>query len=150
MEHLPAVAEESAGNDNFYNTVFEQLCDGNAGDAEQLIGIVAYGIYKIGKREWVLEFIEENQRRPTPDEYRAHAKGQTQTVLDGYRSNALRLVSAYSSAAIERERPNIVADARKGTFKRAVWSSYVASAAFAASLIGLYFLLLFMGVPLPR
>jgi hypothetical protein len=38
-----------------YNPIFERFVDPDRPEVEQLPGIVAYGLYKIAKREWASE-----------------------------------------------------------------------------------------------
>ena len=53
-----------------YNQTFEKLVpDAEPSDLE---GIVAYGLYKIAKREWAREIGERAQRNPTDAELAAY------------------------------------------------------------------------------
>lgn len=127
--------EQARPKADFYNNVFERLVD----DAEdsghrQLIGLVAYGLYKLGKREWVISRKEEDGVSPSEETYRAYAKAQNQTVLDGYRAQAEQILGAYANSVLESERPRIFRDAIKGSFMRSFWPSLAASVAFAAIL----------------
>jgi hypothetical protein len=142
-------AQDEPHEPDYYNAVFERLVDAAQNDADKLIGIVAYGLYKIGKRQWIVQFRREFGRRPTDTEVRAHGKTQVETVLDGYRTQAASIVAAYTGTVLDSERPKIVAEARKGSFKQSFWPSYVASAAFAATLAILAFVLYWTGIPMP-
>jgi hypothetical protein len=43
---------DQAANEPDYNSIFEELVDGNADQQNELVGIVAYTLYKKAKREW--------------------------------------------------------------------------------------------------
>ena len=136
---LPRVDEERPPEDigqasGKYNSVFEQLVDEAENGAETLVGLVAYGLYKVGKREWVLDVRKETGTKPTEEQLLAHAKSQTSTVLEGYRSQAAEIVATYANAIVESERPEILKEAMRGTFMRSFWPSFAASVAFAAVL----------------
>lgn len=62
----PLGAGESEAPD--YNPVFEQLVD--KAD-HKLVGLVAYGLYKLAKREWIKAHIQKGGLAPTDHEYRA-------------------------------------------------------------------------------
>ena len=130
-ERPPEVVSQASSR---YNSVFEQLVDEAEDGAETLVGLVAYGLYKVGKREWVLDVRKESGAKPTDEQLLAHAKSQTSTVLEGYRSQAAEIVATYANAIVESERPGILREAIRGTFMRSFWPSFAASVAFAAIL----------------
>ncbi len=134
---------------DFYNDVFERLVDDADEGDEQLVGLVAYGLYKIGKREWLVAFRQENGRGPTADECRLHARTQTETTLQGYKAHASKVVEAYASAVLDNATPSIVAEARIGSYWRSFWPSYTSSFAFSITLILLALILSYFGLPLP-
>lgn len=127
-------AAAGAKPQNDYNTVFEKLV-AEADADKQLVGLVAYGLYKISKREWVMQFREEHDgRKPTDEDQKAYARSLTSTILDGYRSQANEVVAGYANAVVESERPRIYKEAIAGTFLRSFWPSLAASVVFAALL----------------
>lgn len=134
---------------DFYNDVFERLVDDADEGDEQLVGLVAYGLYKVGKREWLVTFRRENGRAPTEAECRLHARTQTDTTLQGYKAHASKVVEAYASAVLDGATPSIVADARIGSYWRSFWPSYTSSLAFSITLILLALILSYFGLPLP-
>ncbi|MCV0387560.1 MAG: hypothetical protein K5821_14255 [Nitrobacter sp.] len=135
-------------SDSLYNPVFEKLVD-QTDDERQLIGLVAYGLYKQSKRDWLVTFRKEKNRDPTEDEYHDHARSQTDTTLRGYVSQASELFSIYSNSIIETERPKIEAAALKGSFMSAFWPSFWSSIAFTLLLVVLGLFLYWVGVPIP-
>lgn len=120
--------------DHYYNTVFEQLVSEAEPGEKQLVGLVAYGLYKLSKREWVLDHKSEHGAKPSDADHKAYAKSQTSIILDGYRSQATEIVATYASTVLENERPKIVTDALRGSFMRSFWPSLAAAVAFAAIL----------------
>lgn len=132
-----------------YNNVFERLYDPEAEQDEVLVGLVAYGLYKVAKREWLIAFCAEHNRKPNEEECRAYARTQTGAALEGYQSKATIVVAAFSNTIIEDEKPGIVADALKGSFWSSFWPSYISSFAFAVSLIVIVVILNYFGLPLP-
>ncbi len=118
-----------------YNLVFEQLVD-EADDGESaLVGLVAYGLYKSAKREWILDHIGETGRPPSTEDLRKYAKMQTDTALNGYRAQANDILASYADSFMQIERPRILTEALRGGFWRAFWPSLVASFAFAAIIL---------------
>ncbi len=142
-EHLAEGQQDSA-----YNRVFENLVD-RADPNEELIGLVAYGLYKIAKREWVMDYMSNHQRKPDDPAHQEYARSQTQSVLDGYTSRATEIVATYANSVVESERAGIERDALRGTFFKAVLSSFVGSFAFAAALALLFFIISISGPGFP-
>ncbi len=148
MAHAGAAESEPADGDS-YNAVLERLVRQDGATEEILVGLIGYGLYKLGKREWVMNFKAEHGRGPNGAEFRAHAATQTTIVLEGYRSQASEALAVYANALLEGERPKIVAEARKGEFWRSFWPSFWASMAFAALLALLVFIAAVNGADLP-
>ena len=143
-------ASQTAAPQPDYNTVFQQLVSEADPAEKQLIGLVAYGLYKVSKREWVMTFRAENDgNKPSEADQTALARGQTNTILDGYRSQAAELVAGYANAVLEGERPRIYKEAIAGSFMRSFWPSLAASTAFAAILSLIVIIAAINGVGLP-
>lgn len=140
---------EPDGDDQYYNPIFEKLVPNADQHEELLIGLVAYGLYKVSKREWVVGFRERHGRAPNDAEYRAHVDSHTGVVLDGYKSQATDIVGVYAAAVLESEKPKIERDALKGSFSRSFWPSFWASMAFTAVLVMLVLIASTLGVGLP-
>ena len=60
-----------------YNYIFKKLVD----DETDLIGLVAYGLYKNNKIEYLEKFKDKNGREPTEDELELLMNILVQTVL---------------------------------------------------------------------
>lgn len=75
---------------NQYNFIYEKLV--TAGD--DVLGLIAYGIYKQHKIEFITKIKEENEREPTQDECNSFfAASTTESQLDNYRNQAEALLS---------------------------------------------------------
>lgn len=142
---------ESASNDEdpYYNPIFERLVPSGDQHEELLIGLVAYGLYKVSKRTWVVGFRARYGRTPNDDEYRAHVDSHTDVILDGYKSQAADIVGIYAASVLESEKPKIERDALKGSFSRSFWPSFWASMAFTGALVILVIIASLLGVGLP-
>lgn len=137
----------TAGND--YNSVFEKLVDEADGSDATLVGLVAYGFYKISKRDWAMQIRDEAGRKPTTEELHAFARSQTDTVLDGYRSQADNIVATYANSVLKTQEPVVYKKALEGSFMRSFWPSFWASVTFAVVLVMLGIVLAWQGVSLP-
>ena len=69
----PVLAESLNEPENDRNPVFEQLV---AGDVD-IVGLVAYSIYKQNKRDWLIAFRRVKNRAPTEDEASAYIIGES-------------------------------------------------------------------------
>lgn len=92
-----------------YNPVFEKLVDGSENDSSSgLVGIVAYSLYKIAKREWMTEFTADNSRKPNDIELDQYINSWTDSRLAGVRTEANQLLAGFASYVVDQERPKIV------------------------------------------
>ena len=69
----PVLVESLSDVESDRNPVFEQLV---AGDAD-IVGLVAYSIYKQHKRDWLIAFKRAKSRAPTEDEANAYIIGES-------------------------------------------------------------------------
>lgn len=73
-----------------YNFIYEKLVTAD----DDLAGLIAYGIYKKHKIEFITKIKEEQKREPTEDECRSFfAASTTESQLDSYRSQAETMLS---------------------------------------------------------
>lgn len=99
-DDVPAL--ERAGNadqqsrDYAYNYLFQKLVT----DENDLVGIVAYTIYKREKVRWLEEFVGTHRREPTGPE-RDGFNASSKLHTEGYRSQAEGILQAYMQAALE-------------------------------------------------
>ena len=69
----PELAESLGEAESDRNPVFEQLV---AGDVD-IVGLIAYSIYKQNKRDWLIAFRRAKSRAPTEDEASAYIIGES-------------------------------------------------------------------------
>lgn len=73
-----------------YNFIYEKLVTAE----DDLVGLIAYGIYKKHKIEYITKFKDEKHREPTEEECHSFViASTTETQLDSYRSQAETMLS---------------------------------------------------------
>jgi hypothetical protein len=134
-----------------YNTVFEKLVHQD----DDLIGLLAYALYKQRKRAWLVDFISQQDREPTEDEERSFLIGETTSSrLNDYRKQAEAILASYGDEIIQSATPAVQRDAIAGRIENAlVWykqipGGLVAAFAYTLILIGLVLVLKFAGIDL--
>lgn len=132
-----------------YNPIFEKLVDGDHDPESELVGIIAYGLYKQAKREWAADIRDDKQRGPSREELEAYVASWTSSRVDGLRTEAAEILASFSGYVIENERPNILKDALRGRFWVGVGESVIGAVCFSVFLILLYLFLDYFGLPLP-
>ena len=93
-----------------YNEIYEKLVQS---DDDDLIGLIAYSLYKQSKREWLIQHEHQHARRPTADEERIFVSAFTANEVKRLREQATSMLSAYAAYVIEQERPTLVDQARQ-------------------------------------
>jgi len=149
MANSNDVENKQPQHPSFYNPVFEKLVQENVSEDYDIAGLVAYGIYKLSKREWLLTHQDDTGAKPDAAAHEAFAKSQTPKVLEGYRTQANAAVANYGQLVVESQRPDIIRDALRGTFWQSVGASFVASLIFAALLALVVFIAAMNGFGLP-
>lgn len=141
MSSTDAVANGSRD----YNPIYEKLVD----EADhELIGLVAYALYKRSKREWASNIRARDSRGPTPEQLDGFVETWTSDRLEGLRIEARSVLTDFAGEVVDSERPHIVEDALRGTFWGAVWPSVVAALIYTGGLISVAIILKFAGVDL--
>lgn len=125
-------------------TIFERL---NA--SKDINGAVAYALYKEAKREWLLEHHNRHGRLPSKEEMNAYTMAQTDTTLNSHRVNASEILNSYAATITNRVRPQVLAEALKGSFFRSFWPSFWASFAFTAVLLAVVVIAALLGFGFP-
>lgn len=87
-----------------YNPIFEKLVK----HREDVLGLVAYGIYKIAKREWVAQFGQDRQRNPNEAELTAYISTWTPSQLDNVQGTAEKVLASYAEEVIAAAEPGII------------------------------------------
>jgi len=129
-----------------YNPIFEKLV--GTGEGQNLQGLIAYGLYKISKREWVSEFRARKGRKPTDEELDAYVETWTASQLHNVRERAAQVLAEYASTVIQAEEPRILRGAVKGTFWRGAGQSVVGAFLYTLLLIALTVILALAGIDL--
>lgn len=86
-----------------FNTIFKRLVSG----PDDLVGMVAYGIYKQEKRDWIIRFQTEKGRRPNEAEVWAFNEHFSETALARLRSEAESMLIAFAESVVESRTPDI-------------------------------------------
>lgn len=104
---------------------------------EDTVGLVAYAIYKRHKRDYVARVLTERSEPPTADQIGAFvdAAGLPDQIAR-YRDAALAVIGAYANAAIEKQRPGIVAEAVTERMETAARQAEAANSPWKQILVG--------------
>lgn len=91
-----------------YNDIFERLVETDeGGEINALEGFVAYGFYKVAKREWAMKIREDHKRGPNPEELKAYIAKWTDSRISGLFDSAQETLASYAGDVIEDETPAI-------------------------------------------
>jgi hypothetical protein len=131
-----------------YNPLFETFVNPGEPVTDQMEGLVAYALYKAAKREWAEAFWNDNRRPPNVGELDAYQRTWTPTQVAGTRERAEGALAAFAASAIEDARPEILKEALRGSFWKAVGASIFAAVLYSLALIALVTILLWNGVDL--
>lgn len=98
------------------NRVFDHLVEA----ADDVIGLIAYALYKQDKRDWMVSWRSRHSAEPTPDQVEAFVNGQmTSAQRERYRAGARQILDAYALVAVDAERALITRDAIAGRVETA-------------------------------
>ncbi|MFG0766844.1 hypothetical protein ACF8Q9_08215 [Pseudomonas sp. TYF_15] len=95
-----------------YNIVYEQLVEGE----DDIVGQLAYCLYKQSKQQYLKAFESRNDRRPTDAELRNHVDCAEIPALGMYRDKATRMVEELLAQAAQEQQ-----DELEGHFKDRLW-----------------------------
>src|SRR3546814_19506040 len=84
--------------------------------SDDLVGLVAYALYKRHKRDWLLAL--RSKREPTPEDAEAFLTTVV-TSLDSYRERARVALVEYGSGYVEDARPQTAIEAHEGRLAEA-------------------------------
>ncbi|MGX9982012.1 hypothetical protein ACTHAX_19920 [Methylobacterium fujisawaense] len=111
-------------------------------------GLIAYGLYKVAKREWVEGIRARHGRGPTAEELDAYAATWTDSMLTGLRERADSTLAAFGNVVVSEATPSIREDALRGSTGKAISTSIAANALYTLILIALALILAWSGVDL--
>lgn len=129
-----------------YNPIYERLIESPGDDEHELVGFVAYALYKRSKRHWVGEFRTRKGRKPNDQDLDEYVEYWTPDRLAALRSEAVSVLAAFGDYVVAEARPDIMRDAIRGTFWKSVLSSMLAAFIYTLFLIGVAFILSYAGV----
>lgn len=100
-----------------YSRVYDHLVEGE----DDVIGLIAYALYKQDKRDWFISWKRAHDAEPTPDQVEAFVNGQMTTAQrERYRAGARQVLDSYAFVAVEAEKPLIAQIAVAGRVEAAV------------------------------
>lgn len=100
----PAPGLASPSGQNRYNEVYEKLVT-EPGD---LVGMIAYALYKDSKRDWLQRFEQEEGRRPDVGEtFNGYVRAQGAGELARLRNQAEDLLAEYAGVVVKEITPEI-------------------------------------------
>lgn len=134
-----------AGSRRSFSPIFELLA-GRPHNGGELIGLIAYALYKREKREWATALSARLKRAPTEAELAEYVATCTPSRLASYRAEAGAVLGAYTSVVIAREETRILRDALRGSFWPSVVRSAFGAALYSLALIALSIVLVRAGV----
>lgn len=122
---------------------------------DDLVGLLAYSMYKQRKRDWIIEFGKQQGRDPTADEARSFLIGETTSSrLNDYRQQSELILASYGDEIIKGARPSIEREAVAGRIEASLaWhkqvpGGIVAALSYTLILIALAIILRLAGVDL--
>lgn len=131
-----------------YNPIFTRFVEEEKDGDDQLPGLVAYGLYKVAKREWVREYFQKHGRKPKEEELAGYAATWTESRLKGLQDQAENALAAFASTVVDANAPEIRERALRGTTLKAVGTSIAANFVYTLLLIALVILLRAAGIDL--
>lgn len=130
-----------------HNPIFAQFYL-DAPESEKLRGLVAYGLYKIAKKEWAADLFERRGRSPTPEELAEYVRVWTPAQIEGKRAEAKTVLSEYADDVVEAATPGIEKAALKGSGLSAIGYGLLVNFFYTLILIGVVVILKWAGVDL--
>lgn len=104
--------------DNNYNAVYENLVK----DENDLVGKLAYCIYKERKREFIVDHEQKNNgRTPSRNQIHTWVTSSAKPHLEMYKKEAVELVNDFVQLAVDKHRNEIELNVRRET--RQLWPS---------------------------
>ncbi|MQX36174.1 hypothetical protein [Roseospira navarrensis] len=135
-----------------YNEIFERLTQLDvSGQADvgvkHALGLIAYGIYKQDKREFIHLWQQETGCSPPPEEVQRWVKDRTRdSQLRKLRREATSVLLEVQKEAVAKAAPHIRAETLRRTWWPNVLSSVTGTALYTMGLICLAFILALAGI----
>lgn len=144
----PTIPAQPDRPERIFSSMFERLVERSHPDSHELVGLVAYGIYKRAKREWADRLQARTGRTPSPEELNSFIEYWTETRLRALREEASSVLVAFSDHVLKQEESRIIRDALRGSFWRGVTRSVLAALIYTLVLIAAAIAFLRAGVNL--
>jgi hypothetical protein len=128
-----------------YNPIFDRLAPSPNAE-ENIRGLIAYGLYKVAKREWAQGIWERENRKPSQVELDAYAATWTESLQKGLQERADSSLANFGKVVIDEATPGIREDALRGTTGKAISTSVVANAVYTLILIAVAIILYLAGI----
>ena len=96
-----------------YNKVYESLVS----DQDDIVGFIAYGLYKKSKQEYITTFENKFHRRPKPDELLTHVSCSEMPRLNAYRKEAERTLQFLLEQAVSEKQSELEKDFQSNLWK---------------------------------
>lgn len=91
-----------------YNRVFEFYVNFTEDGEEDLVGLIAYALYKRMKRDWIIQFQQTRHRRPNDAETAAVTDTYLTTEMrQTLRQRAADMLTGYADTFVRAEEPHI-------------------------------------------
>ena len=144
-DRIKPTPADKAPEPQAYNPIFERFVPID-GTGDRIGGLVAYGLYKIAKREWAAEVWRIEGRAPSEQELAAYIRSWTASRLDGLQQQADNTLATFSDTVIQDATPRIREDVLKGTTRSAILTSMAANFFYTLALIAAVLVLSWAGV----
>lgn len=130
-----------------YNKIFEKFVgDIDNGNQANLRGLLAYGLYKVAKREWVSAYRKKEGTPPSLEDLQRYAETWTQSQIESAFDRADQILAEYADVVVGSAEPLILKRALQGSFWRGVLQSITASFLYTLLLVGIATILAVAGV----
>jgi hypothetical protein len=129
-----------------FNPIFGQFVSMDLAETDRLAGIVAYGLYKIAKREWATDLFEREGRAPTSPDLEGYIRTWTLSQIEGKREQAETILAEYANAVVEAATPDIQKEALRGSFWKAIGYGIAANVFYTLLLVVIVLVLKWVGV----
>ena len=104
--------QNSQDSSKNYNKVYETLVT----DENDIVGFIAYCVYKRSKQKYITTFEEKFNKRPTSDEILTHVLCSEMPSLEDYRSKAERILEVLLEQAVSEKEAEL-----EKIFQRKQW-----------------------------
>jgi len=112
------VEPATAGAEPHYNPIFERLIEES--DEDELVGLVAYGIYKRAKRAWASRLWARDKRPPNEDDLRRYVDTWTDDRLEALVVEARSSLADFGASMISEQEPAIREEAVAGEIRKSL------------------------------